>query len=64
MELLLAVYAAVGLYLAVSRQNYGPIPFLATCLLGFGSVAYLGLRDFLRHRRQELTANEPAPYHI
>ncbi len=44
-EILLALYAAVGIGLALWQQTYGPIFFLASCLIGFGYVAYLGLRE-------------------
>jgi hypothetical protein len=45
LEILLALYAALGIGLALWHQNYGPIFFLASCLIGFGYVAYLGLRE-------------------
>ena len=44
-EAALAVYAAVGLALAWQQGNYGPFPFLLTCLVGFGYVAYLTVRE-------------------
>lgn len=44
-ELLLAVYAAVGLWLAWQRANYGPVSLLLTCLLGLSYVAIHSLRE-------------------
>lgn len=38
-ELGLAVYAGIGLILALRYANYGPLLFLTTCGLGFGGVA-------------------------
>jgi len=46
-ELLLAVYAAVGVGLAILRGNPGPLFLLLTSLLGFSYVAWLGLRETL-----------------
>jgi cellulose synthase/poly-beta-1,6-N-acetylglucosamine synthase-like glycosyltransferase len=56
LELLLALYSAVGLYLCLARANFGPFFFLLTCLLGFGYVAYLSLRESLTGR-----LNTPLP---
>ncbi len=44
-EVALAAYSAVALGLAVSAGTYGPIPLLASCVLGFGYVATLSWRD-------------------
>jgi F0F1-type ATP synthase assembly protein I len=44
-EMFLAIYAAVGLILAILSNNLGPIFLLVTCLMGFGYVAWLGLRE-------------------
>lgn len=44
-ELLLALYAAAGLLLAVAQGSWGSVFFLATCVLGFGYVALLSLRE-------------------
>lgn len=44
-ELALAVYAAVGLWLALARGSYGPILLMATCMLGFLYVACLGVME-------------------
>jgi cellulose synthase/poly-beta-1,6-N-acetylglucosamine synthase-like glycosyltransferase len=49
-EILLAVYAALGLLLALAQQNYGSTFFLASCCLGLGSVAYLSLRELYAPR--------------
>ncbi|MCA9950223.1 MAG: glycosyltransferase [Anaerolineales bacterium] len=45
-ELFFALYAAVGLILAVWRGNFGSLFLPVICLLGFGYVAYLGLREW------------------
>lgn len=44
-EILLSIYAAVGVFLAIRAQNIGPLFFLLTCALGFGYVAYLTIRE-------------------
>ena len=44
-ELLLAMYAAVGLSLCIINKNIGPALFLATCLLGFGYVAIKSIQE-------------------
>ena len=44
-ELFLALYAALGLVLAVQHGNLGPVFFLLTACLGFGAVALLSLRE-------------------
>ncbi len=44
-ELLLALYALVGLGLAVARGNFGPLFLLGSCALGFGYVAFLEIRE-------------------
>ncbi len=45
LELLLALYAGVGIVLALWQHNWGPIFFLTTCLLGLGYVAWLSIRE-------------------
>ena len=47
-EGMLAVYAAVAIALAIAHDNFGPVPFLASALLGFSYVALLSLRDLRR----------------
>ena len=44
-ELLLALYAGLGLALALLRANFGPLFFLFACCAGFGYVFYLGVRE-------------------
>jgi cellulose synthase/poly-beta-1,6-N-acetylglucosamine synthase-like glycosyltransferase len=44
-EIVLALYAGLGLVLCVWRENYGPALFFLTCGLGFGYVAWLALRE-------------------
>lgn len=44
-EILLSAYAVVGLSLCLWLGNYGPIPFMLTCAVGFGYVALASIRD-------------------
>lgn len=44
-EIFFAAYAALGIGLAIIRGNPGPLFLLLTSLLGFGYVAWLGLRE-------------------
>jgi hypothetical protein len=44
-EIVLALYAGLGLVLCVWRENYGPALFFLTCGLGFGYLAWLTLRE-------------------
>lgn len=44
-ELFLALYAAVGLALALQHGNIGPVFLLLSCVIGFGYVAFLTLRE-------------------
>ncbi|MEZ4643469.1 MAG: glycosyltransferase [Chloroflexota bacterium] len=44
-ELFLALYASLGLGLALQKGQFGALFLLSTCLLGFGYVAYLSLRE-------------------
>jgi hypothetical protein len=44
-ELVLALYAASGLMIAVVRGQSGPLLLLLTSLLGFTYVAYLEIRE-------------------
>ncbi|MFQ5401459.1 MAG: glycosyltransferase [Anaerolineae bacterium] len=44
-ELLMAAYATGGLVLALLYGRYASAPFLLSCLLGFGYVSFLGLRE-------------------
>ncbi len=46
-EMSLAIYAAVGIGLAIARGNPGPLFLLLTSMLGFGYVAWLGFRENL-----------------
>ena len=45
-EILLALYAAVGLLLCLLDGNIGPMFFMLTCMLGFG---YVAISSFLEH---------------
>ncbi len=44
-ELGLALYAAAGLIFCLYRQTYGPAFFFITCLIGFGLVGLMSLRE-------------------
>jgi cellulose synthase/poly-beta-1,6-N-acetylglucosamine synthase-like glycosyltransferase len=44
-ELLLAAYSAVGLFLCLLNQNIGPLFFFLTCTLGFGYVAWMTIKE-------------------
>jgi len=46
-ELLLAIYAFLGLWLCISSGNYGPMLFMVTCAIGFGYVAISSIREQL-----------------
>lgn len=46
LEIALALYAAAGLALAAGTGNPGPVVLLLSCLLGFGYVAALGIREW------------------
>ncbi len=46
-ELVLAVYASLGLWLCIASGNFGPILFMATCAIGFGYVALSSIREQL-----------------
>lgn len=50
-ELLLALYAAVGLIIAIYQRNPGPLFFLTLCCAGFSYVALTSLRETWRQRR-------------
>lgn len=49
LEIFFSLYAGLGLGLALLKGQYGSMFLLLTCLLGFGYVAYLSLRDSLHH---------------
>lgn len=44
-ELFFAGYAALALALALSRQNYGPVLFLLSCVAGFAYIGALTLHE-------------------
>jgi cellulose synthase/poly-beta-1,6-N-acetylglucosamine synthase-like glycosyltransferase len=44
-ELLLAIYATIGLILCFWQGNFGPSFFMLSCALGFGYVALSTIRD-------------------
>ena len=44
-EIALALYAALGLALALAHNNFGPVFFLAASAFGFGYVAFLSFRE-------------------
>jgi hypothetical protein len=39
------LYASIGLLLAWQKGNFGLLFFLTSCVIGFGYVAFLSLRD-------------------
>jgi hypothetical protein len=45
LEFLFAIYAGIGLFMAIIQDNYGPVLFMATCMVGFSYVALLSLFD-------------------
>ncbi len=44
-ELLLALYAFLGLIISIGTANYWPILFMSACMLGFGYVALATIRE-------------------
>lgn len=44
-EILLTAYSAFGLFLCFKQDNFGPLFFFLTCLLGFGYVAWLSIQE-------------------
>lgn len=48
-ELFLALYAAVGLALALQHGNVGPVFLLLSCVIGFSYVAFLTVREGWEH---------------
>ncbi|MCA9934486.1 MAG: glycosyltransferase [Ardenticatenaceae bacterium] len=47
-EIILSLYAGIGLILAIWRGNFGPIFFLLSIFIGSGYIAFLGLQE-LKH---------------
>jgi cellulose synthase/poly-beta-1,6-N-acetylglucosamine synthase-like glycosyltransferase len=60
LELLLAAYAAVGLFIAWQRGSAGPVALLLSCLLGFGYVAWLEVGEMVKGQRAGRPARQPA----
>ena len=52
-ELGLALYAWVGVGLAIRLQNYGPLFFLSLCALAYSTMAALNMREWRWHIQQE-----------
>jgi hypothetical protein len=44
-ELLLALYAAIGIAFSLKAGNFGPVFFLMSCMLGLGYVSLKGLYE-------------------
>ena len=44
-EILLTLYAGIGLILSIFHNNTGSIFLLLTCFFGFGYVSYLGIQE-------------------
>ncbi|MCA9944262.1 MAG: hypothetical protein KC449_12325, partial [Anaerolineales bacterium] len=62
-ELGLALYAWVGVGIAIQMQNYGPLFFLGSCGLAYSFIFTLTLRDWWTHLQQarQETAVSPQP---
>ncbi len=62
-ELGLALYAWVGVLLALHQQNHGPLFFLLTCALAYSYMLTLNMREWRWHWRQHRreTAVSPLP---
>ncbi|MCP4356914.1 MAG: glycosyltransferase [Chloroflexi bacterium] len=54
-ELFLALYALLGIFIAIKRHNLGPIFFLVVCASGLGYVALLTLREHIDGRHTPFT---------
>ncbi len=51
-ELGLALYAWLGVALAIQQQNFSPVFFLATCALAYSTMIILTVREWRWHFRQ------------
>lgn len=62
-ELGLAIYAWVGVALALQQQNYGPLFFLGSCALAYSGMVALNMREWGWHLKQarRKTAVSPLP---
>jgi hypothetical protein len=47
-ELLLALYAFVGVFVSLSSENIWPLAFMLACMLGFGYVGLASIQEQLR----------------
>ena len=45
LEIFLALYAAIGIAVAIWQQSYGSLFYLTSCVVAFSYVAYLSLRE-------------------
>ncbi|WP_420641925.1 glycosyltransferase [Candidatus Leptofilum sp.] len=62
-EVGLAIYAWIGVILAMQQQNYGPLFFLASCALAYSGMVALNMREWRWHLKQvrRETAISPFP---
>lgn len=60
-ELGLALYAWVGVGLALQQQNYGPLFFLTTCALAYSNMVQLNMREWRWHIQQERRETAVSP---
>jgi cellulose synthase/poly-beta-1,6-N-acetylglucosamine synthase-like glycosyltransferase len=63
-ELALMGYALAALAIALSRGQYGPVPFLLLCAAGYGLVAWTGVWQGRIVARRAAAAAQPAPGQI
>jgi cellulose synthase/poly-beta-1,6-N-acetylglucosamine synthase-like glycosyltransferase len=46
-EILLAVYATIGIIISIQQSNFWPLLFMGACALGLGYVGYAGIKEQL-----------------
>lgn len=52
-ELGLTLYALIGFFIALQQHNYGPLFFLGSCALAYGSMVVLTMREWRGHSAQK-----------
>lgn len=62
LELGLAVYALIGFFLALKQRNYGPLFFLGSCALAYGSMVALTLQEWRWHSEQQPQETAVSPF--
>jgi hypothetical protein len=60
-ELGLALYAWIGVLVALLQQNHGPLFFLLTCALAYSYMLTLNMREWRWHWRQERQGTAVSP---